>query len=165
MLYICRSFFILLFKHLTFVGQRACHRTALELCKRLLCVDPEGDPLCATLMIDFYAIKAGEYEWLVQLYKFWEYSKNLAQLPNFAYSVALAYYLMSTNEDKDKSTAQSETKPDEDYFEKSNSLLQYALLMFPSVLLPLLDKCSVQCDSRAKNHAFFNYEAQNRFEL
>lgn len=31
-----RAFYIALFKHLSFVGQRGCNRTALEFCKLIL---------------------------------------------------------------------------------------------------------------------------------
>jgi hypothetical protein len=154
-----RSFFILLFKHLIFVGQRACHRTALELCKRLLCLDPGTDPLCATLMIDFYAIKAGEAEFLVNMYKFWEKERNLDQLPNFSYSVALAYHLLASKAEGFKYEGNLTI---EELNERADKMIQYALLMFPSVLLPLMDKLGIQMDTRARNHAYFNSRAQTR---
>ena len=170
-----RSFFILLFKHLTFVGQRACYRTALELCKRLLTLDSDNDPLCATLMIDFYALKSNEYKWLIDLFNFWEPIKNLSQLPNFAYSAALAsqlLYLESQNpgpKEKIKSKegasnkhTRSMTKEElEELSRTSDKLLQYALLMFPSVLRPLMDKCSIQGDSRSSSHPYFNCISPN----
>ncbi|XP_021963166.1 transcription factor 25 [Folsomia candida] len=145
-----RPFFILLFKHLVFVGQRACHRTALELCKRLLCLDPVSDPLCATLMIDFYALKGNEAQWFVDLYRFWEKPKNLDQLPNFSYSIALAHHLLSLKEN-----------PEIELSQKADALIQYAVLMFPSVLLPLLEKVGVQIDNRAKHHNYLNSFAQS----
>ncbi|CAG7826360.1 unnamed protein product, partial [Allacma fusca] len=157
-------FFILLFKHLGFVGQRACYRTALELCKRLLSLDPDNDPLCTTLMIDFYAIKSQEYEWLIDLFNFCESKKNLSQLPNFAYSVALASQLLSIEATNVK-LGKSKWKPSENNITeinvkelsaKSDKQLQYALLMFPSILRPLMDKCSIQGDTRISNHFYFN---------
>ncbi|CAL8100993.1 unnamed protein product [Orchesella dallaii] len=164
-----RAFFVLLFKHLTFVGQRACHRTALELCKRLLSLDPDNDPLCTTLMVDFYAIKAGEARWLVDLYHYWEKSKNLLQLPNFAYSVGLAYHLLSTKKPESTKTtvekaggnSSSTQQSPEDLAKQADKLIQYAILMFPSIILPLLEKCGIQVDTRTKSHNFFNAIAQN----
>ena len=41
-------------------------------------------------------------------------------------------------------------------------MLQRALLMFPGVLIPLLDKCSIQPDPNVASHAFFGPEAQTR---
>ena len=37
----------------------------------------------------------------------------------------------------------------------ADTALQYALTMFPSALLPLLDKCSIEADPRAATHSFF----------
>jgi len=154
-----RPFFILLFKHLMFVGQRACHRTALELCKRLMCLDPGTDPLCVTIMIDFYALKAGEAEWLTELFKFWEKERNLDQLPNFSYSVALAYHLLASQAEGFKYEGTWKT---EELSKKADWMIQYAIMMFPSILLPLMDKIGVQMDSRARNHSYFNAHAQAR---
>jgi len=173
-----RAFHILLFKHLLFVGQRACYRTALELCKRLLLLDPVGklgDPLAVTLMIDFYAIKAGEYQWLINLYDFWAPIRNLCQLPNWAYSVALAKFLLTREQSKKKngssskgrkslgekkSTEEKETESqlqlDGNSISAADELLQYAILMFPHVLLPLLDKCQVHVETRVQAHPYFN---------
>ncbi|PSN57953.1 Transcription factor 25, partial [Blattella germanica] len=129
------TLFITLFKHLTFVGQRACYRTALELCKLLLSLDPFDDPLGVILCIDFYALRSLKYDWLISAYDEWEPEKNVSQLPNFAFSVAMAHYQLDAE-------AESEKK------HLANDLLQKALIMFPGVLLPLLEKCSVQPDSR-----------------
>ena len=75
-----------------------CYRTALELCKLLLrypqistdscgsdherksltclifvcSLSPDEDPLCVLLMIDFYALHSGEYDFLIRLYEEWE---------------------------------------------------------------------------------------------
>ena len=84
-----RSFFIALFRHLNFVGARACYRTALEFAKMILSLDPD-DPVGILLLIDFYAIRAQQYKWFVSLYDELEPSKNLSQLPNWAYSIAVA---------------------------------------------------------------------------
>ncbi|XP_069701735.1 ribosome quality control complex subunit TCF25 [Periplaneta americana] len=141
-----RALFITLFKHLTFVGQRACYRTALELCRLLLSLDPDEDPLGVILCIDFYALRSMKYEWLVCAYDEWEPTRNVSQLPNFAFSVAMAYYQLDEEPEAEKKIA-------------ANDLLQKALIMFPGVLLPLLDKCSVQPDSRVSSHPFFTTRA------
>ena len=77
------SFFIALFRHLVSVGARACYRTSLEFCKLLLSLDPECDPTGVLLMLDFYAIRAGQHAWFLRLYEEWELSRNLSQLPNW----------------------------------------------------------------------------------
>ncbi|XP_077993658.1 ribosome quality control complex subunit TCF25-like [Glandiceps talaboti] len=130
-----RAFFLALFKHLMFVGQRGCYRTSLEYCKLLLSLDADHDPLCVLLMIDFYAIRSKQYEFLIRLYNEWESQRNLSQLPNFAFSVALAKFHLGQ--------------------ENADAMLQDALLKFPSILQPLLDKCSIQPDQTVSKHSFY----------
>lgn len=136
-----RELFITLFRHLTFVGDRACYRTSLEFCKILLAFDPIKDPLATVLFIDFYALRAREYKWFVDFCNLWDSTRNLTQLPNIAYSLALAYFCLG-------------------HFDTADELLQNALIMFPGVLMPLLDKCSVQPDSKVTAHNFFNSKAK-----
>lgn len=144
-----RALFITLFKHLTFVGQRACYRTALELCRLLLSFEPDEDPLGVILCIDFYALRSLKYEWLICAYDEWEPIKNVSQLPNFAFSIAMAHYQLDSDPESEKRLLADE-------------LLQKALTMFPGVLLPLLDKCSVQTDSRVSSHPFFTTRAVSK---
>lgn len=72
-----------------FIGGKACYRTSLEFCKLLLSLDPDGDPLGIVLAIDFYAIRAREYQWLMDFVKEWDSTKNLFWLPNVAYSLGM----------------------------------------------------------------------------
>jgi len=136
-----RSFFIALFRHLVSVGGRACYRTSLEFCKLLLSLDPECDPTGVLLMLDFYAIRAAQHAWFVRLYEEWEPSRNLSQLPNWAYGVAVARFHCADDGDKD--------------FSKADEMLQTALINFPGVLLPLLDKCSIEPEDKVARHLFF----------
>ncbi|CAH0547273.1 unnamed protein product [Brassicogethes aeneus] len=132
-----RALFITVFKHLVFVGGRACCRTSLEFCKLLLLLDPDTDPVGVKLVIDYYALRAREHQWLIDFVAEWDSTKHLLQLPNFAYSLALAHFYIGDTG-------------------RADSLLQEALLMFPGVLIPLLEKCSVQIDNRVSNHPFFS---------
>lgn len=59
----------------------------------LLSLDPQGDPLAIKLAMDFYALRAKEYQWLVDMVEELE-AFNLMQLPNFSYSVAVAYFYL-----------------------------------------------------------------------
>ncbi len=115
-------------------------------------LDPDGDPLSVLLMIDFYALRCEQYEYLVNLYDEWEPKKKLSLLPNFCYSVSLALYYMSRS---------SLSTNDSNLEERANTQLQEALIMFPGVLLPLLDKCSVEPDSNVSKCDYFNSSAQN----
>jgi len=107
----------------------------LEICKVLLTLDPATDPLAIVLLVDFYALRSRCYQWLIDLYTAWNPSRNLSQLPNFSYSTALATFHLAQDTVGSSSSALLIT---------ADSLLQEALLSFPSVLLPLLDKCSIE---------------------
>lgn len=139
-----RAFFIALFKHLLYVGGKACYRTSLELCKLLLSLDIEGDPLGAILLIDFYAIRSSQYEYLIDFYETLNPSKHLNLMPNMSMSVALAnfYLYKQTNEEK--------------YLDKANKQLQECLTRFPCILLELLDKCGVIPDKQIETHWIFS---------
>lgn len=142
-----RALYVALFKHILFVGGRACYRTALEFCKLLLALDPEEDPLAIVLAMDFYALRAREYQWFIDFSEEWEPKRNLSQLPNFAFSVALAHFQLSQAQGEQGDSA------------LADKMLQDALIMFPSALQQLLDKCSVVVDSKMSSHPFFTLES------
>ena len=134
-----RAFFIAIFRHINYVGARACHRTALEFCKLVLSLDPLEDPLGILLMLDFYALRAQQYAWFLDFIQTWDVKRNLTQLPNMAYSTALAQFYHCKNND----------------YSAADASLQKALIEFPGVLLPLLDKCSVDIDKRVLGSQYF----------
>jgi len=103
-------------------------------------------------MIDFYALRCEQYEYLVNLYDEWEPEKKLSLLPNFRYSISLALYYMSHSPQSTEA---------QNLIERADKELQEALLMFPGVLLQLLDKCSVEPDSQVSRCNYFNSSAQN----
>ncbi|XDV29368.1 hypothetical protein PO909_032505 [Leuciscus waleckii] len=121
-----RAFYLVLFKHVIFLEKRGCPRTALEYCKLILSLDPDNDPLCMLLLFDFLCLRCREYTTLIRLYEEWEVHRNLSQLPNFSFSVALSYYHLSQQEDISPVENQQ-------LKQKSNVLLQNALIMFPGV--------------------------------
>ncbi|GAA6227856.1 transcription factor 25 isoform X2 [Lates japonicus] len=148
-----RAFYLALYKHMMFLEKRGCPRTALEYCKLILSLDPDSDPLCMLLLIDFLMLRSREYQSLLQLYQDWEEHRNLSQLPNFAFSTALCYFHLSQQEDMDPEESDKQKR-------KANQMLQNALIMFPGVLMPLLDLCTVQPDVTVTSHAFFGPKSQ-----
>ncbi|ELK36903.1 Transcription factor 25 [Myotis davidii] len=132
-----RSFYLALYKQMSFLEKRGCPRTALEYCKLILSLEPDEDPLCMLLLVDHLALRARDYEYLIRLFQEWEAHRNLSQLPNFAFSVPLAYSKLSSAR------------------EKASLLVRQALLMFPGVLMPLLECCSVRPDAAVACHPFF----------
>lgn len=51
------------------------------------------DPLAMILVMDYYAIRSKQYNWLIDFFEEQNVKRNLAQLPNMSYSYALALYL------------------------------------------------------------------------
>jgi len=94
------------------------------------------DPLAVVLCIDFYALRSSEYTWFIHFVNAFDSARNLMQLPNIKFSFAVAKWQIGD-------------------VETSNTLLQEALIMFPGVLIPLLEKCSIQADKRVIAHPFF----------
>uniref|UniRef100_A0A665SYB0 Transcription factor 25 (basic helix-loop-helix) n=1 Tax=Echeneis naucrates TaxID=173247 RepID=A0A665SYB0_ECHNA len=148
-----RAFYLALYKHMIFLEKRGCPRTALEYCKLILSLDPDSDPLCMLLIIDFLMLRTREYQALLQLYQDWEEHRNLSQLPNFAFSTALSHFHLSKQEDMDPEESDKQRQ-------KADLMLQNALIMFPGVLMPLLDLCSVQPDAAVTSHSFFGPKSQ-----
>ncbi|RXG56985.1 Transcription factor 25 [Armadillidium vulgare] len=129
-----RGFFVAIFRHIINVGLKGCYRTALELCKLLLSLSPDDDPMAVSLMLDFYALRAREYAWLVALYDLYEPSKNLSMISKLG--------------------SFSEVR------KRADEMLQKALIMFPGVVKPLLEKCNVQPDIDIDTHPYFGEKAQ-----
>ncbi|KAK5873894.1 hypothetical protein PBY51_018895 [Eleginops maclovinus] len=148
-----RAFYLALYKHMMFLEKRGCPRTALEYCKLILSLDPDSDPLCMLLLIDFLTLRSREYHSLLQLHQEWEEHRNLSQLPNFAFSTALCHFHLSQQEDVDPDESEKERQ-------KADQLLQDALIMFPGVLIPLLDLCTMQPDASVSSHVFFGPKSQ-----
>uniref|UniRef100_A0A8C7RSD7 Transcription factor 25 n=1 Tax=Oncorhynchus mykiss TaxID=8022 RepID=A0A8C7RSD7_ONCMY len=148
-----RAFYLAGYKHMMFLERRGCPRTALEYCRLILSLDPDSDPLCMLLLIDFLSLRSREYNFLLRLYQDWEVHRNLSQLPNFAFSVALSHFHLSQED-------QTESEERERLKHKADLLLQDALIMFPGVLMPLLDLCTVQPDAAVSSHDFFGPRSQ-----
>lgn len=142
-----RSLFITIFKHIVYCNRRGLRRTPLEYTKFLLSLDPENDPLFASLMIDFYAIRSEEYDYLINFISKW---KHLSKLPNMKFSLALAYFMKSRCMKRGKTVSEENLKRADDH-------LQDALLRYPNFIIPLLDECSAEPDSGLKQCDYFDY--------
>lgn len=54
-----------LVKYIDILGRKGCSRTSLEYCKFLLSISPFNDPYGSLLRFDFYALRAHEYQLLI----------------------------------------------------------------------------------------------------
>ncbi len=50
----------------------------LFVCLFVCSLDPEGDPLCILLMMDYYALRCDQYDFLLNLYQQWEVREGAA---------------------------------------------------------------------------------------
>ncbi|KAG0254851.1 Transcription factor 25 [Mortierella polycephala] len=137
-----RSFFLAIHRHIQFLGRRGCWRTAFEFNKLLLSLDPKHDELGALLSIDFYALKAQEYAYLLKLHEKLQQDHGLDRMPNFAFSVALAQF-------------HQETSQDDSNHEKSSKTLQRAILMFPTAIPLLAEQGNFNVDAETAGEASF----------
>ncbi|KAI8606496.1 transcriptional repressor TCF25-domain-containing protein [Dissophora ornata] len=137
-----RSFFLAIHRHIQFLGRRGCWRTAFEFNKLLLSLDPKNDELGALLSIDFYALKAQEYAYLMKLYERLEQDHGLDSLPNCLYSIAMAQFHLEA--------AQGDST-----HEKSSKMLQRAILMFPTAVPQLADEGNFSVDAEMAGEAAF----------
>ena len=54
-----------LVKYIDVLGRKGCSSTALEYCKLLLGLNPGDDPFGALLRIDYYAVRAKQYNFIL----------------------------------------------------------------------------------------------------
>lgn len=130
-------FYHVVLSRLHMLGRSGGHATAFELCKLLFCLSSidhsYGDPAHVLLFLDYYALRAGKYEWLVKyllphLNRF-ERTENgqmsFSLLPNLMFAKAFAYYFMDKMHD-------------------ANQSLQDALIMWPMALSGIVNECIEQ---------------------
>lgn len=70
------------------MGRKGCNRTGLEFCKLLLSLDPLADPFGVLLRLDYYAVRAKEYRYLMHVVR---------QLPKELYASDFASFLVLPN--------------------------------------------------------------------
>uniref|UniRef100_A0AAF5Q0E3 Transcription factor 25 n=2 Tax=Wuchereria bancrofti TaxID=6293 RepID=A0AAF5Q0E3_WUCBA len=145
-----RAFYLLLHRHLRNLVDRHCFKTALHVARLIYRLDPVSDPLAIMLTIDTVALKAREYNYLIRLYNTLQASKNLDRLPNFAYSVPLAYFFLF---------CESGNAGDK---EVADFMISSAIRHFPTVLLKLLDAMNVQPDLTVENNKYMSALAHER---
>ena len=59
-------------------------------------LDPDGDPLCSLLMIDYYALRAGEYKFLMNVFREWEVRiTSVCELASLSDVLPLSFSLAS----------------------------------------------------------------------
>lgn len=128
-------------------------------------LDPDSDPLCMLLLIDFLTLRSREYQALLHLYQDWEVHfrymqackyyllllmcviwfisalqdyRNLSQLPNFSFSAALCHFCLSQQEGEDHEERNRHRLI-------ADQMLQNTLIMFPGGLCESNSDMKVHC--------------------
>jgi hypothetical protein len=104
---------------------------SLSLFLSLFSLDPVSDPLGALLSLDYHALTARDFEYIVKMHSDWRtdgtiYPTHLSNLPNFAYSAAFAQFKIS---EKKKES-----------LDKADQMLQDAIKKFPLVYCRILER-------------------------
>ncbi|KAF8544203.1 transcriptional repressor TCF25-domain-containing protein [Trichophaea hybrida] len=86
-----RELFLCGWRYIKNLSQRGTWRTAEEFARLLLAMDPKGDPYEMSLIIDFLALKSRQPERLLSLTEHSAMRQKYSDLPNIAFSSALAH--------------------------------------------------------------------------
>ncbi|OLY84500.1 Transcription factor 25 [Smittium mucronatum] len=149
-----RSIFISLFRQINLLAKRGCWHTAFEINKALLSLDPSTDPLCAALCLDYFAIKAGKFNYVEEF--FVDYPWSTTKLPNWMYSRATSKFSVELNDYKKNSfKSPTDYNLDLSLHTQSLDLLTKAILCFPSVIPKLLSKASISYGPEIEDLIFF----------
>ncbi|KAL1529060.1 hypothetical protein AB1Y20_000023 [Prymnesium parvum] len=132
-------FYIALFRQMTNLGRRGCYRTAMEVARLLLSLDPTSDPLNVLLHLNFYALSAHEPRFVMSLPLMLP-NHGLQLYPQQAFAAALA--------------AKQLEQPDAD------ERLERALLLFPAVLPRLLPRVSPATAAHESDRLVAQWRAQ-----
>eukprot|EP00727_Mastigamoeba_balamuthi_P003582 m51a1_g13220 putative transcription factor 25 (445) ;mRNA; f:155-1670 len=148
-----KTFFLVLFRYAAALARRGCCKTALEVAKLMIDLDPR-DPLGGLLLIDYYAMRCAEHHFVLSLLTKEVAGQRLAMLPNVVYSAALAQRRLE----------EAEGRTDDEQGAAgllSDSLLDRALMLFPTCVPLLLDKGGDAAGSKALAQQRFMLEAEN----
>uniref|UniRef100_A0A2A4JRX8 Transcription factor 25 n=1 Tax=Heliothis virescens TaxID=7102 RepID=A0A2A4JRX8_HELVI len=134
-----RPFHVAMLKYIYLLTNKACHRTALEIAKMMLIIDP-NDPLAIMSILDVLALRAREHEWLIETISYFDRHRDACLLYNIKYSYALAHFHVANKNKQDLS--------------RSNALIREAILAHPEVLLKILECCKVPTTTLAAHVIF-----------
>lgn len=140
-----RPFHVAMLKYVYLLSNKACHRTALEIAKMMLLLDP-NDPLALLALIDILALRAREHEWLIEAIRYFDHQREAKLLFNIKYSNALAHFHVAIKKRGD--------------FAEADQLIKEAILAHPQVFVHIMACCGVT-NPPILNHAIFKRDLQN----
>ena len=167
-----RPLHVALFRYAGLLGRRGVHRTAAEVCRLLISLEPRGDPMGTLLCFDYYCLRSGGCEPVDLLLPFvarFSFRQTL-MLPNFSYSTALARRL--ADGDSGAGSVEPLRLPELQRLVSltdptalaAEQLAARALALYPGMLSPLLQKVGAASDPVAVSalaHPFFSDSAES----
>lgn len=165
-----RALYVALFRYSQLLTRRGLHRTALEISKLLLGLDPERDPMGMLMLADSFALLSGEYKWIQDMQTHFT-PLPVKYFPNFAASSALAAESIrlgisgissrgGTGKAKKAEAQGSKHEKSDGNIKGPDELLTDALLTFPMLLRPLLsaiqDESGVWTEHRLFDEAWYS---------
>ncbi|PVV05180.1 hypothetical protein BB560_000306 [Smittium megazygosporum] len=144
-----------------FSSANCCWKSAWEVSKALLGLDPSEDPLGVMFLLDYNAIKAKKYSFVSEFFEKWPWDTTL--LPNWVYSVATAQFMQELATHKSNKKNASLHSLNMKHHEKSLKLLVKAILTFPTVIPKLFSKASISIPQKIAEHKYFK-EVSSSFE-
>lgn len=147
-----RPFHIALLKYLHLLTNRACHRTALEIAKLLLNLDPT-DPLAVLFIIDTVALRAREHQWLIEAIDYLDKERAAGFLVNIKYSYALAHFHVASKKNGNLTSKEDLKHADE--------LLKKAMIAFPWTVTEILDASKQFSNEYLRKHELFDTYASS----
>ena len=159
------TFLDALFKHTQALTRRGCHRAALECSKLSLGLDAT-DPTGLLCAVDYFALRCGETDWLLDFSDSFREDAGLLVYPGFAFSTSLARLgggLRKDEQTREKNSDKKEKKKENESLSSvtTKETLLRAVLTHPSAVMALLERLdagTVQSDARwitALTHVHF----------
>lgn len=144
--YLNREFYLAIFRYIEVLTKKGTFYTAFTYCKLLLAFSPADDPLGTRYFLDFYAILAGEYQWLIEFVES-ALVKTYAQwyTSSIAYTVPLAYLALG-----------NKTKAEEE--------LKRAFIKHPYVGYKLLETIGLASDIPVYDYSIFEVGAETEIQ-
>ncbi|CAO3620992.1 unnamed protein product [Cunninghamella blakesleeana] len=143
-----RSFFVTIVRNIQFLRSRGCWRTAFEFNKLLFSLSPFDDPTGAILSLDYFALFAKEYQYVLDFVKNWKtdnqiYPTDVSFLPNFAFSAAYAKFKQHQLQQSDNNKKNDNGDDTNDQDKDGSIILKKSISLFPGMIPRLLQALDV----------------------
>jgi len=144
------SFFVAVWRYLHLVARRGSLETAYSLCKLLLLINPTSDPMGVRLCLDYYGIRARQYEEVIEYVEVFATSNDknmLFFLPNLLFTRALSlFHLKGKEEEGAPDLSPIDDKRTGDLLSvNASAQMRRAMMLFPATAKKLMSAVSSFC--------------------